>query len=298
MKLHYLKYFCVLAEELHFRRAAGRLAISQPPLSASIKSLEEELGVQLLLRNSKSVQLTTAGAAFLVEAQEILARVARVGDVARDADAGARGRLDIGVASSLLYREVPEILAKFRRETPAVDLFLHELSTAEQLDKVAGGRLHAAFVHGSTPPAQLESLALRSDSFVLCLPELHPLARNSAIDLRELSEEKFVMFAREDAPSNHDNVTAIFSRAGIHPRTVHQARMWTTVVTLVSLGDGVALVPKSLQRASICGVRFIAFEGPPAAAPAMLVWKPGSISPGLKNFLECAARTINPETAL
>lgn len=294
MKLHYLKYFCVLAEELHFHRAADRLAISQPPLSAAIKALEEELGARLLLRNSKMVQLTPAGSAFLVEAREILERVSRASSLVRAVDEGVHGRLDIGISGSLLYREVPKILSRFKIDMPAVEVALHEFSTVEQIDKLTRGQLDAGFLHWTQAPPQLKSLPLEKDNFVLCLPEQHPLAGKATVALRDFVEEQFVMFSRAAAPSNHDNVIAIFSSVGIHPRTVHSARTWMTIVAIVSLVGGVALVPKSLGRAKIDGVRFVPFRGAPSAAPAMLVWNPSFASKELSKFLECAARVIKP----
>src|SRR6516225_9002060 len=161
MKLQFLRYFCVLAEELHFRRAANRLAISQPPLSMAIRSLEEEFGAQLLVRNSKMVQLTPAGAAFLVEAKEILERVASVGSVVRAIDGGAHGRLDIGLAGSMLYREIPAILERFKREVPAVEVVLYEQYTTEQIEKLMRRQIHAAFIQASVLPAPLASIPLR-----------------------------------------------------------------------------------------------------------------------------------------
>lgn len=295
MKLHYLNYFCVLAEELHFHRAADRLAISQPPLSAAIKSLEEELGVQLLRRNSKRVELTPAGSAFLVEAREILERMSRAGDVVRAVDQGMHGRLDIGLSGSLLYREVPKIIARFRSDMPAIDVVLHELTTAEQIDSLMHGKLDAGFVHGSNGPQQLRSLALKNDNFVLCLPEQHPMAGRAMVDLRDLAEERFVMFSREAAPANHDNVVAMFSAAGIHPRTVHVARAWMTIIAIVSQLNGVALVPKSLERAGIDGIRFVPLSGVSSAATAMLAWNPDFTSKELTKFLECAARIVKPQ---
>ncbi|XAH22027.1 LysR family transcriptional regulator [Xylophilus sp. GW821-FHT01B05] len=292
MKLHYLKYFCVLAEELHFHRAASRLAISQPPLSAAIKCIEEELGAQLLLRNSKMVQLTPAGQAFLVEAREILERVDRVRGIVRAVDEGVHARLDIGMAGSLMYREVPDILARFRCEAPHVDVVLHELATVEQIDKLLRKQLHAAFVHGAVMPPQLAALPLRDDVFVLCMPEDHPHAGDAEVDLRHLAHEPFVMFSREGAPANHDNVIAIFSRAGFHPRTVHRARVWLTIVAMVAQGSGVALVPRSLANARVAGVRFVPFKGETTIAPARLAWNPDGAPPALLRFLETATHTI------
>jgi DNA-binding transcriptional LysR family regulator len=295
MKLQFLRYFCVLAEELHFRRAADRLAISQPPLSTAIRLLEEELGVQLLLRNSKMVQLTPAGAAFLVEAREILERVSRVGSVVRAIDGGAHGRLDIGFAGSMLYRETPAILARFKRDVPAVDVVLYELYTTEQIEKLMRRQLHAAFIQASVLPAPLTSIPLRDDVFVACLPEHHRLAGNARVDLREMADEPFVMFSRESAPASHDHVIGIFSQAGIHPRTVHQARIWMTVVAMVANGCGIALVPQSLSRTNIGGVRFIPLAGTPANAPALLAWNPSMMPLALEKFLASATATIRQQ---
>jgi DNA-binding transcriptional LysR family regulator len=294
MKLHYLRYFCVLAEELHFHRAADKLAISQPPLSAAIKSLEEEVGVQLLRRNSKLVELTPAGSAFLVEAREIIERVSRASSLARAFDDGVQGRLDIGISGSLLYREIPRILAQFQRERPAIEVALRELSTAEQTHKLMHRQLDAGFLQGTQVPPQLESQPLQNDEFALCLPERHPMSGRTTVDLREFSQEQFVMFSREAAPSNHDNVIAVFSSVGIHPRTVHSARTWMTIIALVAQVSGVALVPKSLARAKIDGVRFVRLRGAPSAAPAMLAWNPSFASKELVGFLDCAARIVKP----
>lgn len=170
MQLRFLNYFTVLCEELHFGRAANRLAITQPPLSAAIKNLEDDLGVQLLVRNSKQVQLTPAGAAFQAEALQILDRVAQARSIVTAVDHGRQGRLDIGITGSLLYSEVPTILKAFRARAPGIDLVLHEMPSVDQLQSLMGGQLHAAFVNGSSAPSKLTALAVRKDEFVLCVP--------------------------------------------------------------------------------------------------------------------------------
>src|ERR1700733_5150837 len=165
MKLNYFKYFIALAEELHFGRAASRLAITQPPLSAAIKALEEELDVQLLRRNSKVVELTPAGAAFLVEARQILERVTRASSAVKAIGSGMSGRLDLGMSP-------------------------------EQLENLLHGQLHAGFINGSTIPPQLQSIGLKDDVFVLCVPEGHAKATKAQIDLTEMADEKFLIFSR------------------------------------------------------------------------------------------------------
>lgn len=291
MKLHLLRYFTVLAEELHFGRAAQRLAITQPPLSSAIKALEEELGVQLLSRSSKHVELTPAGAAFLEEARQILDRVARASSVAKAVAKGMRGRLEIGMTGSLVYREVPAIVQDFSAAAPGIEVVLREMSTAEQLDALLHGQLHAGFVNAAAVPPQLESLPLEDDEFVLCLPGSHPRAGQVEVDLRDLADESFVMFSREVSPANYDNVITIFSRVGIHPRTAHAARQWLTIVAMVAHGLGISLVPRSIARSRVDGVRFVRFSGGPVRAPAMLVWSPANLSPVLASFLQSAAAT-------
>lgn len=293
MKLHFLRYFAVLAEELHFGRAANRLAITQPPLSLAIKALEEELGVQLLLRSSKHVELTPAGSAFLDEARQILDRVTRASSIALAVASGSRGRLDIGMAGSLVYRGVPAIVQRFNADTHGIELILREMSTTEQLQDLLHGQLDAAFLNAFVVPPQLRSLPLVEDEFVLCLPATHPRAGAKAVDLGELSEERFVMFSRDVSPANYDNVIAIFSRAGVHPKTVHAARQWLTIVAMVAEGLGVSLVPRSLARSHVDNVRFVPFTGAPAVAPALLVWNPARMSPALERFIASADTTID-----
>lgn len=292
MKLHFLRYFAVLAEELHFGRAAKRLAITQPPLSSAIKALEEELQVQLLVRSSRHVHLTPAGAAFLDEARQILDRVARASHVAKAVAKGVRGRLDIGMAGSLIYREVPVIVKQFKLANPGIDLVLREMSSAEQVEALLHGQLHAGFVNAPTVPPQLKSLPLNDDEFVLCLPQTHPKANDPEVDLRDLAEDRFVMFARSIAPANYDNVIAIFSRTGIHPKTVHAARQWLTIVTMVASDLGVSVVPHSIARSRVDGVRFVRFRAPAVLAPARLAWNPVHASAALTGFVESAARTV------
>lgn len=293
MKLHFLRYFVVLAEELHFGRAAERLAITQPPLSTAIKSLEDELQVQLFVRDNKHVKITPAGMAYLDEARHVLNRLDRAVEVAKMAASGMRGRLEVGVTGSLIYREVPQIVRAFNAEMPDVFVVLKEMSTAEQLDELARGRLEVGFLNAGSFPAELESVSLRDDDFVLCIPDSHPKANHASLNLRDFAKENFVMFSREVAPANHDNVIAIFAKYGIHPKTVHAARQWLTIIAMVANGLGVSIVPKSLARSNLQGVRFSSFKGATPSSPASLVWNPLHISSTVTAFINTAKTTID-----
>lgn len=293
MKIQFLRYFCVLAEELHFGRAADRLAISQPPLSIAIRALEDELGARLFVRNSKMVQLTPAGTAFRIEAQEVLERVDRMGSVVRAADAGLHGRLDIGMTSSLLYRDMPAVLAAFQREVPAVDVALHELSTSEQMDKLMRRQLHAAFVQTAAVPPSLQGLSLRTDHFMVCVPHDHAFAHKKSIELKALAADRFIVFSRDSAPASYDHVIGVFSRFGIHPEFAHAARTWMTTVAMVAKGYGVALVPQSLSGAGIVGARFLALKGMPSPVPASLMWSATNMPEALVSFIDSARKTLH-----
>ncbi|QNP58342.1 LysR substrate-binding domain-containing protein [Paenacidovorax monticola] len=289
MKLHLLRYFAVLAEELHFGRAAERLAITQPPLSSGIKALEEELGVRLFERSSKHVELTPAGHAYLAEVRIVLDRVARAGETARAVAAGLQGRLDIGFTGSMVYRDMPRIVRAFGARAPGIEVQLREMSSSEQIEALLHRQLHAGFVNTSTVPPRLACLPLAADHFVCCLPEDHALAHERSVPLTALAQETFVMFARDVAPANHDNVIALFHRAGIHPHTRHAARQWLTVVSLVALRMGVALVPASLAQAGVQGVRFVPIAGLHHPTVGVLAWHEETDTPALRVFLACAA---------
>ena len=285
MKTHLLRYFVALAEECHFGRAAQRLCITQPPLSMALKTLEEDLGVVLMERDAKHVRLTPAGEAFLHEARKVLAQIHHAAEVVRGVAAGQQGRLDIGITGSMVYRHVPDFCRAFRAQRPRVELCLHEMSTREQLQGLASGQIDCGFLNIAAPAEGLDAVQLGTEPFVCCLPSDHALAKQGSVDLHQLAHDDFVMFAREVAPANYDNVITCLQQAGIHPNTRHAARQWLTVMALVSAGQGVALVPACMQRVGMHGVRFVQLQGTPVYSPAALAWKAGHNNAVLQAFV-------------
>ena len=298
IKLQSLRYFVALAEELHFGRAAGRCAITQPPLSTAIKSLEETLNLRLFERDSKQVQTTPAGAAFYADAVRILESLDRAAERASQIASGLRGTLEIGLTGTQLYRECPSIVALFTARIPGIEITLREVSTSDQINALLQGRLDAGFLNSSVIPPRLASMPLSDDPFICCLPENHPMAEQPSIRLKSLANERFVMFSREVAPDNHDNVLSVLTYAGITPRLAHAARQWLTVVAMVANDMGVALVPASLSKTALRGVRFIPLseEDIGGAAHAHIAWNPDRVSAALRNFLECAAELLGEPT--
>lgn len=291
IKLHHLRYFSVLASELHFGRAAQKLSITQPPLSTAIRDLEYALGVKLFERDSKKVSLTDAGAAFRSDISHVLQVIDRAAKTARSIEAGQEGRLDIGLTAACLYRELPKIVHHYTDQTPGMEVFLHEVASATQVNAILQGRLQGGFINASSVEAPLQSIELKAAPFVLCLPEDHRLAGRKIVALEEVAGEHFVMFAREVAPDNHDNVLAILRRAGVSPRTAHAARQWLTVTAMVAHGFGIALVPDSIKQTGLHGVRFVDIEDDDGATPARahFVWNSDMVSEALAGFIECVS---------
>jgi DNA-binding transcriptional LysR family regulator len=278
MELRHLRYFVVLADELHFGRAAERLAISQPPLSVAIRQLEERVGVRLFERSNKVVRLTPAGSAFRESARRLLSQAEEAALEARDVAAGSAGRLRIGFVGAMLYRGLPQALHRFQAAHPAVRVTLSELNSAEQIGELLHDRLDLGFVHTSKMPAELAHHLLLTEPFVCCLPAGHALARRKVLAPADLRAQPFVLFARSVSPDYHERVLSICVQAGFLPEIRHEVRHWLAVVSLVSQGLGVALVPEAMQRSALRGAVFRPLDRPVAQSEAYAVWRVGSQS--------------------
>lgn len=285
MDLRLLRYFIVLAEELHFSRAAQRLAISQPPLSIAIKQLESELGVALFERTSKAVALTQAGAALYPQALKVIAQLDIAWDTAREVGLGRRGQLTVGFVGGMLLRGLPELVADYEREHPGVRVALREMGSAEQIQALVRGQINLGFLHASVVPAELDSLVVGDEAFVACLPQRHRLAASKSLRVRELRDENIVLFARETSPSYYDSVIALCATAGFSPRVHHQVSHWLTALVLVSRNAGVALVPDAFMQAQLRGVRYVRLAGAGARSFAYCAWKRGVQDPIEAEFL-------------
>src|SRR5262245_26825869 len=193
MELRHLRYFVVVAEELHFRRAAERLHMSQPPLSQQIRALEAEVGATLLLRNQRKVELTAAGAAFLERAREILAAVEDAALEARRVQRGEVGRLAIGFVGSAMYSFVPDLLRAFRERYPDIQLRLQELGTSEQLRQLENGRLDVGFMRTPSTRPELRAETVLEERVVAALPDAHPLAARARLRLTDLEGQPLVL---------------------------------------------------------------------------------------------------------
>ena len=288
MELRHLRYFLTLADELHFGRAAQRLAISQPPLSVAIQQLEAEVGAPLFLRNSRGVQLTAAGQALVPAAQAAIDGAAQALHAARDAASGQVGRLSIGFAGTMLYRGLPQMLRRFQAEHARLQLTLRELSSSEQLVELQHARLDAGFAHVSHAPAGLAAQLVSSQPFVACVPAAHALARKRTLPLDALAPEPLALVSRSVSPDYHARIVAACQAAGFTPQPLHEMQHWLSVVSLVSQGLAVALVPAALQQAQLAGAAFVPVKDPHGTLPryeTRCLWNPARDLPALGLFL-------------
>ena len=288
IELRHLRYFLVVAEELHFSRAAERLDIAQPPLSQTIQRLERELGVQLFQRTKRKVALTDAGRVFLEEARRTLAQVERTVRLVRRTGSGELGRLTVGFIGSAAYSVLPPIVRRFRDQYPEVDLALQELSTVQQVQALREGRLHVGFLRPFAQETALNCRVVLREAFVVAFPEHHPLSRHAKVRMRALADEPFILFPRALAPELYDQIISLCQRAHFSPRVVQEAMQLPTVVSLVAAGLGVAVIPASLRNLGRAGVNYRPIRESTPTAELAVAWRAEPPSALLQAFLRVA----------
>jgi DNA-binding transcriptional LysR family regulator len=283
--LRHLRYFLVVAEELHFSRAAERLDIAQPPLSQMIRRLEDELGVSLFHRTKRQVSLTDAGVVFCEEAKRTLAQAERAIRCARRANSGELGRLMVGFIGSAAYSVLPLIVRRFRERYPDVDLTLQELSTIQQVHALRNGQLQVGFLRPFGPEPALRSKVILQEPLMIALPEHHRLSPQAKIRMRMLADEPFILFPRTLAPELYDQIISLCQHARFSPHVVQEAMQLPTIVSLVAAGIGVAVIPASLQNLGRTGVSYRAIREPTPKAELVVAWSTEKPSVLLESFL-------------
>ncbi len=285
MDMRHLRCFVAVAEELHFGRAAQRLHLTQPPVSLAIKELEEELGVRLLDRTSRRIALTPAGEMALQDARAVLASADLMRRRAREAASGLMGSLTIGFISLPALSFLPPLLRRFSEDNPRVKLSLLEGTTDQMLHEVESGRVDVGLVFQTPDLAEpLQARLVQQEPLVVALPETHPLARHATVSVARLAQEQFLGFERHFGPLMFDAVVATCMRHGFSPQ-IFPARQMHTIVSLVSGGLGVALVPDCVRALGREGVAFRPMRGEKTYVATEAVWRRSDRSPVLEAFL-------------
>ncbi|WP_345711806.1 LysR substrate-binding domain-containing protein [Kineococcus glutinatus] len=253
MELRHLRYFVAVAEERHFGRAAARLHMAQPPLSQQVRALEAELGVVLLERTTRRVELTAAGAAYLLRARAVLAAVDDAAAEARRIGAGLVGRLAIGCVGSASYTLLPALAKRLRAELPDVDVTCRgEVLVPDLVESLRRGALDLALLRPPVDAPDLRVVRLRRERLVVALPTDHPLARRARVGVGDLRAEPFVLHARRSVM--HSLVVGLCRDAGFEPAVSHEVAETSTLVQFVAAGLGVAVVPEPVAALGVPGV--------------------------------------------
>ncbi|MFB6894274.1 LysR family transcriptional regulator [Kitasatospora sp. NPDC056327] len=292
-----LHAFTVLAEELHFGRAAARVGVAQPPFSQQIARLEARVGFALFTREPGRVALTPAGRELLPAARRALADLSDGLAAARAVGAGRAGRLRIGFSASLALTVLPGLLGTFRARHPGVELDIREMTTAPQLDALRERVIDVGLLR--EPPAgadgSLDFRTVLTEPFVAVLPAGHPLAGLRTVPVGELADEPFVLLPRAVGPRLYDRIAELCGASGFEPRVVQHAVEWQTVCALVGAGLGVSLAPASIRRVRLRGVAFRRVDpGPvgPCGARTLVAaaWRRDDPSPLVAGLLALADR--------
>lgn len=290
MEIRHLRYFIAVGESLHFGRAAERLHISQPPLTRQIQQLEEELGAELFIRNNRRVVLTHVGERLLSEAKPLVAKFDALKVHVRELGAGRLGKLAIGFISVADYHVLPTLLHEFQARFPEVTLQLREATSDLQLNALRSDEIDVGIVVAPLTNPSLEFRALFKEELVAVLPASWPesgaLNRTRPISVRELAEHPFVMFPRHSAPGLFDAIAECCARASFTPRIGQEAIQMQTIISLVSVGMGVALVPASLMNLGRAGVVYRPLKERSPMVTTGLAWKSSNASPTLRAFLD------------
>lgn len=283
--VRHLRYFTVVAEELHFGNAAIRLGMAQPPLSQRIKRLEEELGVRLFDRSARQVRLTEAGRALLGEAREIVARVDRLRELARH---GHGPVLKVGLPPDLGAAVIAGLVAGFRESNPDVGLAPAEIWTADQVTALAEGAIDVGVVrHPVTAPGLRFGQILAQPLGVL-LAEDDPLARGGEVHLADLAGRELLMPPREGEPGLHAEVLAECRRHGYVPPRVHEG----AGLGLVLAGMAVAFGPRGQQP----GLAWRPLLGSPIICRVSVAWRAETAA--VAGFAEVAVRTLKERAGM
>lgn len=243
MELRHLQHFVAVAEDRHFTRAAERLMVSQSGLSASVRALERELQAPLFVRTTRSVTLTEAGRALLVEAERILAQVRAAREAVAAVQGVLRGTLSLGTEQCIAGVDVARLLARFRRRHPDVEIRLRQAGSSALAEEVAAGRLDLAFaVRAGDDSDHLRCAPLTSEPMtVLCHPS-HALAQDGTVAPEELAGEAFVDFHPDWGPRR--TTDAMFARAGVQRTVSLEVSDVHSLLELVQEGLGIAVVPR------------------------------------------------------
>ena len=287
MELRHLRYYQAVAEELSFTRAGARLRVSQSAISAQIQDLEDDLGVPLLERNRRQVELTAAGRAFLDATDRILRSVEDASRQARRIGNGGYGTLAIGFIGSQSHEWMPRVLKRFRAKYPDVEVSLMEMHPSQQWEALLARTLDVGLVGpiDGKPPPGLNLECFAEELPVVGMPTDHVLARRSRVSLSRLKDEPFILTSEKNSPSYRSCIARMCERAGFVPRVVQEVDRARTGVQYVAAGFGISIFAEHISRLPTPGVRFVPLAPPVQKMRYGIAWRRGQVEEVVTGFV-------------
>jgi DNA-binding transcriptional LysR family regulator len=282
----HLRYFLAVAEDLHFRKAAERLYISQPGLSRQIKQMEDDLGIILFERNNRKVNLTNVGQFLKSEITRNLKNLDQIINHAKLLQEGKDGNLILGYVGSAMQKIIPELLVKFKEEHPNVIFGLKEMDNQRQIENLLSHDIDIGFIRLERVPIGLNVKPVLKETFCIVLPKDHPIDSTNFKSLSQFKDESFILFDPKFSPAYYEKVIQIFEDSGFIPIVSHNTIHASSIFKLIENNFGVSIVPKSLQLQFYENVKFIELDKIRQRTALSAVWDKNNTNPALENFLK------------
>ncbi len=285
LELRHLRYFLAVAKELHFRKAAENLFISQPGLSRQIKQMEEDLGLILFERHNRKVKLTASGLYLKEEISRLFQNLDAVLAQAKLIEQGIEGNLKLGYIGSAMQNVIPDFLLKIREVYPSIRFDLKELDNRKQIDGILNQELDFGFVRVDRVPQEIAIKPVFEDTFSLVLPKNHPISQATYKHLSQFKNEVFILFDESYSKSYFEKVMQIFDQSKFHPEISHKTVHAYTIYRLVENNFGVAIVPSALKSGYAMNVKFIELTDVDIRTTLRIIWHKKQQAKVLKNVL-------------
>ncbi len=286
LEFRHYKYFLEVAKQLHFRKAAEQLYISQPGLSRQIKQMEENLGVQLFERHNRKVELTKAGEYLQ---NELITNFKQLDDIINHTkllNDGIVGKLKLGYVGSAMQELIPQLLLKFRDTNPNALVNLTEIDNKQQINALLNQDIDIGFVRMERVPKGLETSPATEETFSLVLPKNHKLNQGNFINLSQLKDEHFILFDASYSESYYEKVMQIFDDSGFLPTISHSTVNAISIYRLVENNFGISIVPTSLQNGFNLDIKFIELKNISQRTALKIVWNTRNTNPVLQSFID------------
>lgn len=290
IELRHLNYFRILAEELHFRKAAERLFIAQPGLTRQIKQMEEIYNVQLFERGKRFVKLTPAGEYLKTQVDLLFQQIDHIQDQIEKIDQGIITTLKVGFIGSAAQTILPELISAINQEHPLIDISINEMSNEKQIEQILKGVLDLGFVRMPDDIISIDSVDIFTEHFVLVVPKNSHLKQKGTIDLKTLKDQKFILFGKEYSSNYYRLVMSIFDDHDFEPLVALRTVNAMSIFNLVAQGIGIAIVPHSLSKGYAIDVDFIDLKHIPQRTTLSIVWSKKNTNPGIATFLKTYRR--------